>query len=761
MTPIEIARRWRDAGYRVLPLKPDSKAPALTGHQRTDTDVDAFWSAHPDTPVGVVCNGVVCIDVDVKHGPAPMAWVHDNEPRLPATLQEQTPSGGLHIIYAIPPGAAIPNDTKGRQIMLGIDIKSNGRDGDSPGVMRVYGTDNGLLVAPLPGWLADIICREPDAQGSLTPARETPPERLAAELERHCRAIRDSPIGEQQSDFTNAAYGVGALVRDGLDEIVARAALLKAGLAMENESGRAPWTANDLNKAIERKLTEGKQRPVYKPDPTTMRPADTSHLVGVLSMPPVAASTPWAPFEDMLRVLFSERDAAAFVCDRAADQLRFANDAQAWFVWRDAGWELDVNERHVSRIVERELHRVSLNDPAAGDKRGRALNEKLGRAGTIAAVRGLLARRDEVAVNIADFDGDHWLLGTPGGTVDLRTGVLRPAQRADMLTKRCAVTPADTADCPMWLAFLREACCGDEALMHFLRVWFGYSLTGSIREQRFVVFNGAGGDGKSVILSILSRMMDAHAVTASSSVFVTGGREEHLTSIARLKGARMLFASETDPHKRWNEATVKALSGGDKIVGHFMRKDMFEFEPECKMVFATNHLPRLENPDNAMRRRMLIVPFDNSRPLDQQDRLLPERLMTELPGILRWAIDGCLVWQREGLVVPPRVQATTDTYFGEADHLGTWIAEGCAVGPDQRQSVGELYSSYSGFIRTAGETPPTQNAFSRSLKARGFDPVRTSSQRMFNGIRAVSAGDRMPVGMGVPGEAKVIPFQPR
>ena len=198
----------------------------------------------------------------------------------------------------------------------------------------------------------------------------------------------------------------------------------------------------------------------------------------------------------------------------------------------------------------------------------------------------------------------------------------------------------------------------------------GSCKTGSTREHALFFLYGTGANGKSVFLSMISVLLGDYAKTASTSSFTASTTEQHPTDLAGLRGARFVTAIETEDGARWAESKIKSLTGGDKIAARFMRCDFFEFFPEFKLVIAGNHKPALRSVDEAIRRRLHFIPFTVTIPQNKRDPRLGEKLRAELPGILAWAIEGCLAWQREGLNPPLLVREATADYLAAEDAIG-------------------------------------------------------------------------------------------
>ena len=325
------------------------------------------------------------------------------------------------------------------------------------------------------------------------------------------------------------------------------------------------------------------------------------------------------------------------------------------------------------------------------------------------------------------------LLGTPSGTVDLRTGNLRAARRDDYITKQTAVAPALSPATPLWDAFLQDATAGDAGLIRFLRQWFGYCLTGDTREHALMFGYGPGGNGKSVLLNTVAGIMEDYCRQAAMDTFTAAHGDRHPTDLAMLRGARMVCASETEEGRAWAESRIKQMTGGDMISARFMRQDFFEYRPQFKLVVIGNHKPVLKNVDEAAKRRFNVVPFLHTP--STPDRTLEARLKAEWPGILLWMIGGCIDWQRNGLVRPDVVAAATAEYFEAQDYFGRWLADRAIVDAALATKPAHLLASFREWCAENGE-PVTDNRSMRGMIERtpGLKYVTLRGSQLVRGI---------------------------
>jgi P4 family phage/plasmid primase-like protien len=326
-------------------------------------------------------------------------------------------------------------------------------------------------------------------------------------------------------------------------------------------------------------------------------------------------------------------------------------------------------------------------------------------------------------------------------TIDLRTGRAYAARREDYCTKIAAVAPADIAS-PIWRAFLNRITAGDVELQRYLQRMAGYCMTGETSEHVLFFLYGIGANGKSVFISTLRGIWGDYARAAPMTTFMASHTDQHPTDLAMLRGVRLVVVQETEVGRQLAEAKIKSITGGDPVMARFMRQDFFEYTPQFKLVIVGNHKPALRNVDEAMRRRIHLVPFTVTIPPEERDKELFEKLKPEWPGILRWAVEGCLEWQRIGLVPPPAIIAATDEYLAEEDALARWIEECCDTSKHRWGIGAKLWSSWKAWSAANNEWTGTRKEFAQALKERGFTPTKRQEVRGYNGLDLKPTGER-------------------
>lgn len=434
------------------------------------------------------------------------------------------------------------------------------------------------------------------------------------------------------------------------------------------------------------------------------------------------------PNEDGRPPAFTDEALALCFADLHRSRLRYCAAWGRWLHWDAGRWQID------DTLLAFDLARKVCRTAAAECNNDR-VSATLASAKTVAAVERLAKTDRRLAATADQWDADPWLLNTPTGVIDLKTGIIRPHDPADHLTKITGAAPG--GECPTWLAVLDRATGGDAELQRFLQLMFGYSLTGDTSAHALFFAYGTGANGKSVVIETVAGILGDYHKTAPIETFTVSTSERHPTDLAGLHGARLVTAVETEEGRRWAESRIKALTGGDTISARFMRQDFFEFQPQFKLVIAGNHKPGLRSVDEAIRRRFNLIPFAVTIPPSERDERLKDKLKAEWPGILAWMVAGCLEWQAKGLSAPAAVREATDAYLDAEDALAAWIDDCCERRPDAWETSAVLFKSWKAWADRSGEFAGASKRFAQNLETRGFQPHRTPHARGFRGLTVI------------------------
>jgi putative DNA primase/helicase len=408
---------------------------------------------------------------------------------------------------------------------------------------------------------------------------------------------------------------------------------------------------------------------------------------------------------------FSEEALALQFTEEHADKLRHVAAWGKWLIWDGTCWRNDETRKVFS--LARELCRST-----ASMCNQKAERKRIASAKTRAAVVSLASDDRRHAATVDQWDADPWLLNTPAGVIDLRTGKVRKHQPEDYLTHITAVAPGDK--CKLWHSFLDKVTAGNKELQSYLQRVCGYMLTGLTYEHALFFLYGLGANGKSTFINTIAGILGDYHCTTPIETFTATNVDRHPTELADLRSARLVTATETEEGRRWAESRIRMLTGGDRVKARFMRQDFFEFIPQFKLMISGNHKPGLRSVDEAIKRRFNLVPFVVTIPKEERDKNLGEKLKQEWPGILAWMIEGCLAWQKQGLATPTIVTEATENYFAEEDTFETWLEECCAREPKEWTSVGELFHCWQQWTEAHGEYTGSSKLFSQKLEDSGF-----------------------------------------
>ncbi len=410
-----------------------------------------------------------------------------------------------------------------------------------------------------------------------------------------------------------------------------------------------------------------------------------------------------------------------------------------WLIYNGARWKVD-DDGAISRLAALAVAEIFVEAAAEEDEStAQKLYKHALKSESATALRNMVnLAMSESGISISEkrLDSNPWLMNCTNGTINLLTGELQPHDRDDLLTKMAHLEYNKDATCPTWQKFLYRIMGGNASLVSFLQRYSGYTSTGDVSEQVLVLMHGRGSNGKSTFLKVLQQLFGDYGRQANMELLLSmKNSNSHPTGMARLMGARFVASSEVERGAPFAEALVKQMTGGDTITARFMRKDFFEFEPTHKLWIAANHKPIIKGNDMAIWRRILLVPFTVTIPVEQQDKQLLSKLIKEQAGILNWVVQGCLAWQKEGLKPPEDVLSATSDYKEDMDLLKDFFDDWCEEGEGLKVTVKDLYESYLDWCTVFHESKPvSKRLFGMMIAERGYEKERTGKARYWSGI---------------------------
>jgi len=379
----------------------------------------------------------------------------------------------------------------------------------------------------------------------------------------------------------------------------------------------------------------------------------------------------------------------------------------------------------------------------------------------------------EIAVATEDLDRSRVLFNCQNATLDLSAkhfqneapapGAAREQCAEDLITHVAPVDYDPDAECPLWDAFQDRICAGDQDLIEYKRQFYFYCLTGLIHHQIFTIQAGDGANGKSVETDTIMGLMGALAIEAPDSLLTVSFGDQHPTEVMDLIRRRMVVASETEVSKKLRIGMVKRMTGNVTLKGLKMRQDFVEFPVTHKTILQTNHKPLIPDNGNAIWRRVRVIPYPVTIPVEEQDPHLIEKLKREYPGILNWILRGGHGFykpksQGGGLAMPDCMKAATAAYREDQDTFGRFVEECCELGEDakadpHRTHTADLFSVYTQWARDNVSHPLGVKRFREELlrldglesdKFRWPDTRYAANRHGFRGIKLAADSGFLP-----------------
>jgi P4 family phage/plasmid primase-like protien len=396
-------------------------------------------------------------------------------------------------------------------------------------------------------------------------------------------------------------------------------------------------------------------------------------------------------------------DAETFALTNA-DFVRYDHRRSRWLLFSAHSWKPQSDGEIMRLAVEtvRARQVEALNSP---EDDARPARVKWAFSGESKARLMSLITLAQAVKPLADdgtrWDKEQWLLGCPNGVLDLRTGELRPGRPEDRITMQVAVPWDANAVAPLWENTIKEIFGGDQELIEYVQRAGGYSLTNDCREEAMFICWGNGANGKGTFMNTLTKVLGDYADDLPASSFETQRGYVIPNDLAKIETKRYVTSSETGENTRLNETRIKALTGRDQMTARYLYGEFFTFTPVSKFWLATNYKPEVRDDSAGFWRRMQMIPFEQSFE-GREDKTLKDRLLGEMPGILRWLVAGTLSWQAIGLKPPAIVKDATKEWKEETDPLSPFLEECCVRSPNAKVGATPFYEAYKKWAQANG-----------------------------------------------------------
>jgi len=434
--------------------------------------------------------------------------------------------------------------------------------------------------------------------------------------------------------------------------------------------------------------------------------------------------------------------------------IRYVSGSDHWYIWDGKRWHID-SKKQIERIANKVLRELEKSDDEMESKWARSCGKRNIRMNSIKDLMPLVpAEREE-------FDRHKFLFNVENGIINLRDAKLQQHDREFKLSKITNVIFDEKAECPTWINFLNQIFKNDAELIDYMQRLVGYSLTGDISEQGMYFLVGGGSNGKSTFINVIKNLMGDYGAQTNSNTFIKKKSDGANNDIARLANARFVSAVESEEGEKLQESLVKTITGGEPILARFLRQEFFEFIPEFKVFFTTNHKPIIGGVDEGIWRRVKIIPFTLNLKPHERDKKLEEKLSLEMSGILNWALEGCIKWQQSGIKEPKVVMDATGNYKAEMDILAPFLDEMCYTDEPKNEAIRieakELYNIYDRWCSQSGERQIGNRSFYRMLETKGFGKTKGAGNKTF--LTGITLNERKPVTKGVTENAKTGGFK--
>ena len=529
-----------------------------------------------------------------------------------------------------------------------------------------------------------------------------------------------------------------------MDEIYRNSGLMRD--KWDRRQSGSTYGALTIQKAI------GQCQTIYQPNPkfrvnigsaSAGNAPEEAQEESLATLVPQATLAPQTATAPRMYSLDDMGNAKRFI-DMFGEDFRYNYTDRTFLYWDGCRWAADLDgaaERAADVSVESMSAEAEWYENGDGSP-AKAFRKHIKASRSNKSKRNMLSEvQHNMPILPRQLDRHSMAFNVPNGTLSLKSGELVPAKREYFITKlspvEYPVSPqAGNADCSLWQKFLDEIFGSDKELIRYIQKAVGYSMTGDTSEQCVFFLYGTGRNGKSTFLDVLREIFGDYVSNIQpETIMVKNSMAGGINSdIARLKGARMVTTVEPNEGVRLNEGLIKQLTGDDAVTARKLYGNEFEFKPEFKLWMAANHKPVIRGTDDGIWRRIHMIPFTVQIPVDKVDRQLKSKLEREYPAILRWAVEGCLLWQREGLKQPRAVLDMTREYRREMDVISGFLDDRCEVGEGFSAKSSELYAAYSAWCEANTEYKMSNTKFSVEIDKR-FPKTKQRDGMYFSGVK--------------------------
>ncbi len=717
-------------GFKVIPVKKKDKRPYIGGWPNNGTSektqIDKWVNQFPQAIVGLPCgmNEIVVLDFDNAKDGSGRTWkdaLIELEKKVGIDLSDhpyvvETQNGGAHYYFRQPKGIRIKKKIKCSGIQgfdfLGCDafvVAANGED------YRLLGEDSGynpIALKSLPELPKELV--------ELLHAQSTP-YGLAA-LESESSFLSKVEKGQRNDQLYKSSAKVGELISGGqLNEKEAEEFIIKS---CESNGLIRDDGLDTVKNTMERGVGKGKLNPRQK---------EATQFINV--------DVPKHLKDKGLRFDCTELGNKDRFIEQHGSCVKYLNELKQWVVWDGTRWTLSkyATVHELATQTVRNIYdeaRDCTNDE--GKKHLTSWAFRSQNAKHIKSILTLAAQDPMINVSIQAFDRDPRKINCKNGILDLDTGEIVGTSPDDLIMQQVTVTYNLNAKCPKWDKFIREVFLGDNELINYVQRILGYTLTGLTSEQCLFMAYGLGANGKSTLFETVLDIMGDYGSTMEFSTLLNTNKSDIRAqeAIGRLKDKRYVIASETDSTKRFSEALIKKITGGDTLTGAKLYGGSYEFRPTHKIFLQVNHKPGVKDASYGFWRRMNVIPFLKKFSETEKDPYLSEKLAKEKEGIFAWLVKGAMSYLKEGIGETPKVVTeATEAYREENDTLSKFIGDCFVEEYGVSTGVSEAYDSYSAWCFHNKVEATSKQYFSAGMEERGISKKKTKKKNIFENYR--------------------------
>ncbi len=426
--------------------------------------------------------------------------------------------------------------------------------------------------------------------------------------------------------------------------------------------------------------------------------------------------------------LFTDAANGGRFAKRYRDELAYVG-RKTWLRFDGVRWIETSHEKvkeYAQRVAHGLVHELPDSDPRVSDLRRWSVTS-LSNSRLDAMVENAMPHLERYRSEFDSKDKTALLINFRNGTFDVAKGLLREHRPEDRLTKLIEHNYVPKAECPKFTTFLNETFQNDQRLIDYVLTILAYGLTGSTKEQKIFFFYGEGGNGKSTLTDLVKSLFGKYAGAVDPAVIMEKQFQNNgpTPDVARLAGLRLGVVSEGEENQKIASGLIKRLTGDATMTARFNYQNTFEFEPQIKLIYQTNHMPKIDCTDEAMWRRIVMVPFRNRVSEEQLNGNLPTELEAEAEGVLALLVRHARNWHLDGFPKCDAVSRFSEGTRKELDTIEHFIRDRLEMASGEKTPLSRMYQEYEAYCRQEGLVALSKSRFNEAFAGKGFQRIKS------------------------------------